>query len=109
MRIDIENFGTTLLSTSDPKHQSTTYSVPGELISGAGGLEENLLRQFTGLRAELFSIGDLTSGRMPLAYVQLVQVRWPYSRNNYFLERGLRGFSVAFVPDCGVTHLKFKC
>ena len=77
------------------------------LLCGDVGFEENLLRQFTGLRAECvarrpsavarshvgglpppsppclpppagrryFSIGDYTAGRMPLAYVQLVQVR----------------------------------
>jgi hypothetical protein len=38
------------------------------------GLEENLLRQLTAVRAEYFSIGDYSAGRMPLAYVQLVQV-----------------------------------
>ena len=45
----------------------------GALIGG-NGLEENLLRQITSLRAEYFTIGDNTAGRMPLAYVQLVQV-----------------------------------
>ena len=43
-------------------------------LAASPGFEENLLRQFTGLRAEYFSIPDLTSGRMVLAYVQLVQV-----------------------------------
>lgn len=38
------------------------------------GLEENILRQMSSLRAEYFSIGDYTAGRMPLAYVQMVQV-----------------------------------
>lgn len=38
------------------------------------GLEMNMLRQLTDLRAEYFSIGDYIAGRMPLAYVQLVQV-----------------------------------
>jgi hypothetical protein len=38
------------------------------------GFEQNLLRQFTSLRGEYFNIGDYTAGRMPLAYVQLVQV-----------------------------------
>ena len=38
------------------------------------GLGENILRQITSLRAEYFSIGDYTAGRMSLAYVQLVQV-----------------------------------
>lgn len=38
------------------------------------GLEENILRQLSALRAEYFSVGDYTAGRMSLAYVQLVQV-----------------------------------
>lgn len=48
----------------------------GELGSTTtnSGLEENLLRQLTMLRAEYFSIGDYSAGRMPLAYVQLVQI-----------------------------------
>ena len=45
----------------------------GTLVGGAG-FEANLLRQITQIRAEYFSIGDFTAGRMPLAYVQLVQV-----------------------------------
>jgi len=45
----------------------------GTLIGGAG-YEKSLLEQFTRLRAEYFNIGDMTAGRMPLAYVQLVQV-----------------------------------
>mmetsp|Transcript_39676 Transcript_39676/g.80979 ORF Transcript_39676/g.80979 Transcript_39676/m.80979 type:complete len:502 (-) Transcript_39676:863-2368(-) len=43
-------------------------------MTGGNGLEENVLRQITSLRAEYFTIGDNTAGRMPLAYVQLVQV-----------------------------------
>ena len=43
-------------------------------LRGQTGWEENLLRQASGLRAEYFNIGDYTAGRMPLAYVQLVQV-----------------------------------
>ena len=43
-------------------------------LANNSGLEENLLRQLTSVRAEYFSIGDYTAGRMPLAYVQLVQV-----------------------------------
>ena len=43
-------------------------------LRGGNGFEENLLRQVTSLRAEYFSIGDFQAGRMPLAYVQLVQV-----------------------------------
>jgi len=38
------------------------------------GFEEVLLTKLAGLRAEYFNIGDLQAGRMPLAYVQLVQV-----------------------------------
>ena len=33
-----------------------------------------LLSKITGLRAEYFNVGDYQAGRMPLAYVQLVQV-----------------------------------
>lgn len=43
-------------------------------LMGGPGLEENLLSQITRLRAEYFNIGDYAAGRMPLAYVQLVQV-----------------------------------
>eukprot|EP00566_Odontella_aurita_P001291 CAMPEP_0113573000 /NCGR_PEP_ID=MMETSP0015_2-20120614/26385_1 /TAXON_ID=2838 /ORGANISM="Odontella" /LENGTH=553 /DNA_ID=CAMNT_0000476051 /DNA_START=128 /DNA_END=1789 /DNA_ORIENTATION=- /assembly_acc=CAM_ASM_000160 len=43
-------------------------------LRGDNGFEENLLRQFCMLRAEYFNIGDYAAGRMPLAYVQLVQV-----------------------------------
>lgn len=38
------------------------------------GFEENLLRQLTALRGEYFNVDDFRAGRMPLAYVQLVQV-----------------------------------
>mmetsp|Transcript_965 Transcript_965/g.1487 ORF Transcript_965/g.1487 Transcript_965/m.1487 type:complete len:470 (-) Transcript_965:270-1679(-) len=44
------------------------------MTSSSNGLEENLLRQLSALRAEYFNIGDCAAGRMPLAYVQLVQV-----------------------------------
>jgi len=44
------------------------------LIRGGPGFEENLLRQLTTLRATMFDIDDMRAGRMPLAYVQLVQV-----------------------------------
>jgi hypothetical protein len=43
-------------------------------LSGGAGFEDNMLRQITSLRAEYFNIGDYAAGRMPLAYVQLVQV-----------------------------------
>lgn len=43
-------------------------------LSGESGLEENLLRQICALRAEYFNIGDLSAGRMPVAYVHLVQI-----------------------------------
>jgi len=43
-------------------------------LRGGVGYEENLLRQLTTLRGEYFSIGDYAAGRMPLAYVQLMQV-----------------------------------
>jgi hypothetical protein len=44
------------------------------ILRGGNGFEENLLRQLTTLRATMFDIDDLRAGRMPLAYVQLVQV-----------------------------------
>lgn len=40
----------------------------GELRGGPG-MEENLLKYLTQLRAEYFSIGDFSAGRMPMAYV----------------------------------------
>ena len=43
-------------------------------LRGGNGFEENLLRQLTTLRASMFDIDDFRAGRMPLAYVQLVQV-----------------------------------
>merc|ERR1719491_594524 len=43
-------------------------------LRGGNGFEENLLRQLATLRASLFDIDDYRAGRMPLAYVQLVQV-----------------------------------
>ena len=45
----------------------------GELIGGPG-LEDNLLRQFTKLRAEYFNIGDFESGRMSMAYIIAVEI-----------------------------------
>mmetsp|Transcript_8062 Transcript_8062/g.18208 ORF Transcript_8062/g.18208 Transcript_8062/m.18208 type:complete len:496 (+) Transcript_8062:270-1757(+) len=44
------------------------------ILRGGNGFEENLLRQLTALRATMFDIDDFRAGRMPLAYVQLVQV-----------------------------------
>jgi hypothetical protein len=44
------------------------------ILRGGAGLEDNLLRQLTELRASMFDIDDFRAGRMPLAYVQLVQV-----------------------------------
>lgn len=43
-------------------------------LRGRAGLEENLYRQLATLRACMFDIDDFRAGRMPLAYVQLVQV-----------------------------------
>ena len=45
----------------------------GELRGGQG-MEENLLRQFSQLRGEYFNIGDYNAGRMPMAYVQVLEV-----------------------------------
>jgi hypothetical protein len=44
------------------------------VLDGNFGLEDQLLKKLTDVRAEYFSIGDLTAGRMPIAYVQLVQI-----------------------------------
>jgi len=44
------------------------------LQEDSAGLEQNLLSQISQLRASMFDIDDLRAGRMPLAYVQLVQV-----------------------------------
>lgn len=43
-------------------------------LRGSAGFEENLYRQLATLRACMFDIDDFRAGRMPLAYVQLVQV-----------------------------------
>lgn len=43
-------------------------------LQGGAGFEENLLRQLATLRGCMFDIDDFRAGRMPLAYVQLVQV-----------------------------------
>jgi len=45
----------------------------GTLVGGDGA-ERELMRRITDLRAEYFSIGDLCAGRMPIAYVQLLQI-----------------------------------
>lgn len=44
------------------------------ILRGGAGFEENVFRQLTTLRATMFDIDDFRAGRMPLAYVQLVQV-----------------------------------
>jgi len=43
-------------------------------LRGGAGFEENIYRQLATLRATMFDIDDFRAGRMPLAYVQLVQV-----------------------------------
>jgi len=53
--------------------RATSALRTGELVGGQG-LEDNLLRQFTQLRAEYFNIGDYASGRMPMAYMILVEI-----------------------------------
>jgi predicted membrane chloride channel (bestrophin family) len=37
-------------------------------------MEENFLRQLSMLRGEYFNIGDYNAGRMPMAYVQIMEV-----------------------------------
>eukprot|EP00558_Chaetoceros_sp_UNC1202_P007107 CAMPEP_0197245902 /NCGR_PEP_ID=MMETSP1429-20130617/10542_1 /TAXON_ID=49237 /ORGANISM="Chaetoceros sp., Strain UNC1202" /LENGTH=367 /DNA_ID=CAMNT_0042706479 /DNA_START=113 /DNA_END=1216 /DNA_ORIENTATION=- len=78
----------------------------GTLVGG-NGVEENILRRLTDVRAEYFSIGDFAAGRMPLAYVQLVQILvdslvWlsPFS-----LYSGLGSLS---IPLGGLLTLFFK-
>lgn len=43
-------------------------------LRGGAGFEENIYRQLATLRACMFDIDDFRAGRMPVAYVQLVQV-----------------------------------
>ena len=44
------------------------------VLQGGTGYEDNIFRQLATLRASMFDIDDFRAGRMPLAYVQLVQV-----------------------------------
>lgn len=78
----------------------------GTLVGGPG-VEDQLMKRLTDIRAEYFSIGDFAAGRMPLAYVQLVQVLvdslvWlsPFS-----LYAGLGSLS---IPLCALLTLFFK-
>lgn len=43
-------------------------------LRGGPGFEENILRQLATLRGCLFDLDDFRAGRMPLAYVQFVQI-----------------------------------
>lgn len=77
------------------------------VLVGGDGAERELIRKITDLRAEYFSIGDLCAGRMPLAYVQFVQILvdslvWlaPFS-----LYSGLGSLS---IPLCAVLTHFFK-
>ena len=54
--------------------QYALEGVDHSALRDSPGFEERLLRELTQIRAEMFSIGDFQAGRMPLAYVQLVQV-----------------------------------
>lgn len=51
-----------------------TQGLERGILKGGAGLENQLLQQLTALRASMFDIDDFRAGRMPLAYVQLVQV-----------------------------------
>jgi len=51
-----------------------TEGLKNGTLRGGAGFEENLYRQLATLRACMFDIDDFRAGRMPLAYVQLVQV-----------------------------------
>ena len=52
----------------------TMKGMEDKILRGGPGYEMNLLTQLTQLRASMFDIDDLQAGRMPLGYVQLVQV-----------------------------------
>lgn len=45
----------------------------GELVGGEG-LEMNVFQNIAKLRGEYFNIGDYNEGRMPMAYIQLLQI-----------------------------------
>lgn len=75
----------TLLDSELPPSQYTymlmqwvgVYALEGfrdGILVGGDASERELIRRLTDLRAEYFSIGDLCAGRMPIAYVQLVQI-----------------------------------
>ena len=76
-------------------------------LRSTAGFEDNLLKQLTGLRAEYFNVGDYTAGRMPLAYVQLVQVLVDslvfLAPLALFPELGSLS-----IPCCGLLTLFFK-
>ena len=76
-------------------------------LAGGTGIEDQMMKRLTEIRAEYFSIGDFAAGRMPVAYVQLVQILvdslvWlsPFS-----LYSGLGSLS---IPLCGLLTLFFK-
>ena len=53
------------------------YTMEGlrdKVLTGRTGFESNIMQQLTSLRAGMYDIDDFRAGRMPLAYVQLVQV-----------------------------------
>jgi len=86
------------------------YSIEGlrdGTIQGGNGVEDQIMKRLTDIRAEYFNIGDLAAGRMPVAYVQLVQIIvdtlvWmsPFS-----LYPGLGSLS---IPLVGLLTLFFK-
>ena len=76
-------------------------------FDGGAGVESQIMRRLTEVRAEYFSIGDFQAGRMPLAYVQLVQVLvdslvWLSPISLYSRLGGLS------IPFCGLLTLFFK-
>ena len=78
----------------------------GELVGGQG-LEDNMLRQFTQMRAEYFNIGDYAAGRMPMAYMIAIEIIVDIlvfsSPLALFCKMG------AFaIPACGLLTLSFK-
>lgn len=78
----------------------------GTLVGGDGA-ERELIRRVTDLRAEYFSIGDLSAGRMPIAYVQLLQILvdtlvWLAPFSLY------PGLGVLSIPLCAILTHFFK-
>jgi len=55
-------------------NNSTNNNNNDNIFIGGPGLEGSLIQQLTQLRSSMFDIDDFRAGRMPMAYVQLVQI-----------------------------------